>query len=465
MLKRSRQDKARQAAFADLHKEHAVGVYNLALRLTGNREDARDISQEVLLKAYEQLGHEGDLNQRAWLYRVTVNACYDHHRRMKRRPAICGDLEWDPASPVDGYEQSELSERLGSALHQLPPVQRTALILREVHGLPTEEVAQILGVQADSAAVTLSRARNSFRRHFLELTGEQGEKSKRRERQLAGAGSVGAAALVGLHVPSLSLPMVPLPAGLDIGSLVATATTAAAGTAAGLASTGSGAASGVLAKIAALATAKAATVAAGATLAAGSIGVYATVERQHTPAPSPSTQTSLAAPQTSAQTGASAPGPAAQQTPATSASSPALTVGESSAEPPASPAPTETAATVAASPSTSASAAAEAAVPVTSPTAIPSVEPTALPTVTPTVLAAETAQASASAVPSAEATADETSTALPSAEPSPVDNIMPPTPWPSPPDDLWPAPAATTTSPLPAVTPTTQSATPVYLVP
>ena len=167
-------DAAQHAAFADLHREHALGVYNLAVRLVGDREDARDISQDVLLKAFERLGKPGELHQRAWLYRVTVNACYDHLRTLRRRPQA-GDERSELASPVDGFEQSELVRDVEATLRRLPPAQRAALLLREVHGLPTGEVAFALGTTPDSAAVTLSRARKTFRRHFLALQGPAGQ--------------------------------------------------------------------------------------------------------------------------------------------------------------------------------------------------------------------------------------------------------------------------------------------------
>ena len=117
-------------------------MYNLALRLVGNREEAQDISQDVLLKAFERLGEPGELNRRAWLYRVTVNACYDHLRSRRRRPRVADEAP-EPASKVDGYEQAELARSVEATLLRLPPAQRAALLLREVHGLPTGEVACI----------------------------------------------------------------------------------------------------------------------------------------------------------------------------------------------------------------------------------------------------------------------------------------------------------------------------------
>ncbi len=114
-----RQHAAQHAAFEDLHREHAVGIYNLAVRLVGDREDARDISQDVLLKAFERLGKPGELNQRAWLYRVTVNACYDHLRTLRRRPRRA-DGAPEAASGVDGFEQAELVSAVEAALRRLP---------------------------------------------------------------------------------------------------------------------------------------------------------------------------------------------------------------------------------------------------------------------------------------------------------------------------------------------------------
>ena len=112
--------KARREAFAALHQEHASGVFNLALRLLGNREDAQDVSQEVLLKAYEKLADPGELNQRAWLYRVTVNACYDHLRARKRKPAVPWDpeLELDLPPTIDRAELSELRGQIAEAFRE-----------------------------------------------------------------------------------------------------------------------------------------------------------------------------------------------------------------------------------------------------------------------------------------------------------------------------------------------------------
>ncbi len=207
--------RARREAFAALHREHASGVFNLALRMLGNREDAQDVSQDVLLKAYEKLGDPGELNQRAWLHRVTVNACYDHLRARKRKPAVPWDpeLELDLPPTIDRCELAELRGQIAEAIRRVPPAQRAALLLREIHGLHNDEVAYALGVKASSAEVTLVRARTSFRRHFLEISGRgvvDGETSGERRALTAHANLGGLAAAVGL--PALALKSAPLPA-------------------------------------------------------------------------------------------------------------------------------------------------------------------------------------------------------------------------------------------------------------
>lgn len=390
---------ARREAFAALHGEHASGIYNLALRLLGNREDAQDISQDVLLKAFKRLGKPGELNQRAWLYRVTVNACYDHLRARKRRPSVPWEpgFELDLPSTIDRCEQDELRRQVEEAFRRVPPAQRAALLLREIHGLHTHEVAFALGVKTESAEVTLVRARNSFRRHFGEISDRggrwvaSGASDKRRALKTAPhAGSFAIA--VGL--PALALKSVPLPACLDASSLLAKASAVA-----GL---GGGAVAAAVAKITAALTTKVAVVAIGATVVAGSAGGLYTVERsaqvahhrssQQTTASRLSRRASPGVPPrpgrvTVARTQASPAGAASEPVAASSLSaspsaspSPSptpLVVGESggspSSTPSPSPTPTDTAsATPSPTPSSSPTASAS---PAPTPSATPSLGP------------------------------------------------------------------------------------------
>ena len=379
--------KARRDAFAELHREHASGVFNLALRLLGNREDAQDVSQEVLLKAYEKLADPGDLNQRAWLYRVTVNACYDHLRARKRKPAVPWDpeLELDLPPTIDRCELAELRAQITEAFRCVPPAQRAALLLREIHGLHNDEVAYALGVKASSAEVTLVRARTSFRRHFLEISGRGGvvESGTSGERRTLTAHPHlgGLAAAVGL--PIFALKAAPLPASLGLSAVLASASASAG--------VGGGAMAGVLAKVAAGLSTKAAVVAIGATVVAGSAGVYGVERAEHaghrvtvrpaTPSPAVPHVAATARPGRAVAARVSPTGAAA---PAASASSPVpspsvtpLVVGESggsaSGSPSPAPSPTDTAGVMPSPSPSSTESASPSSSPCPSPT--PSVSP------------------------------------------------------------------------------------------
>src|SRR5580693_3173856 len=135
-------------AFDLLMRQHERLVLATALRLTGNMEDAQDISQEVFLRLYKNLGKLQAANALpAWLYRVTVNACHDLRRR---KPAtapeeLAGRLIADSADPQASLTEEERRRVLELGLRMLPEKERAALVLRDLEGLSTEEVARVLG--------------------------------------------------------------------------------------------------------------------------------------------------------------------------------------------------------------------------------------------------------------------------------------------------------------------------------
>jgi RNA polymerase sigma-70 factor, ECF subfamily len=393
-------ERSRDEAFAELHRDHAAGVYNLALRMVGEREDARDISQDVLLKAYARLSEPRELDQSAWLYRVTVNACYDHLRARKRRPQVPLEPGFEPAATIDLYEQSEMRRHLQAALVRVSPVQRAALLLREMYGLRTDEIATALGMRSTSAEVTLSRARKSFRRHFVEVSGASAEAAAPHGADVArpaGASSRAGGVAVGLGLGVLALPSLPLPAGLEASSILA-----AVGRGAG-AGLGGGALAGTLAKIAAALSTKAAVVAIGATVVAGGIGGVYSMEQSAGTGwhGSPAVRSASGAPaerrahvasgairshsavrRIRVAPAAVAPAPAAvaahpSATPTASASPTPLVVGESSSSPTPSATPSQ------------------------SPTPTPSDSPSASPSPSPTPTPGASPSGSPSATPSA----------------------------------------------------------------
>jgi RNA polymerase sigma-70 factor (ECF subfamily) len=154
------------AAFEVLMRQHERLVLVTALRLMGNLPDAQDVSQEVFLKLYRNLGKvDGASRVASWLYRVTVNACRDIQRR-KRPEAPVEFAENLPAGGMDPQQDATQSERqrvLEMSLRTLPEKERAALVLRDLEGLSTEEVARVLGSSEATVRSQISKARVKVR--------------------------------------------------------------------------------------------------------------------------------------------------------------------------------------------------------------------------------------------------------------------------------------------------------------
>ena len=180
-------------AFASLVTDYQTAIYNLAWRLVRDREDARDIAQEVFLKAYRQIPKiEGELHLWAWLYRVTVNACLDHLRAGSRRP-VTTELHQEAvdSGTADGEDQAELARLFAASLAQLSTKQQAALLLKDVHGLPHSDIAATLGISRGSSEVLLFRARRSFRHAFTSMTADVSREPVCRFAEQAAVYSVG----------------------------------------------------------------------------------------------------------------------------------------------------------------------------------------------------------------------------------------------------------------------------------
>jgi len=182
------------AAFAGLHEQYAAGIYSLALRVVRHAPDAEDITQDVLLRAFERLPKDREVLLRPWLYRLTLNRCYDYLRVSARRPLAAPGH--DVVSLHDPYEQSELQSLLEATIGDLTRRQQAALLLKDVHGLSLAEVAACLDLTPGSVEVLLARARRAFRARYEERCAAVGRPLPR-----------SAGGLVGL-------PLLPLPPGL-----------------------------------------------------------------------------------------------------------------------------------------------------------------------------------------------------------------------------------------------------------
>ena len=169
-----------RAAFDELVKATYADTYTLALRLTHNTEDARDVVQEAYLRAYKGLKKfRGDAQFTTWLYRITANCAATHlgkgnrhrHEDLEDQSALADERpEADPEARADA---SLLRDRVSAALAHLPPRLRAVVVLRDVYDLPHEEIAQELGITEAAAKVRLHRARRQLRERLFPMRGEE----------------------------------------------------------------------------------------------------------------------------------------------------------------------------------------------------------------------------------------------------------------------------------------------------
>lgn len=162
-------------AYEKLVLENQKKVYNLALRMVGNEDDAFDMSQEAFIKAYHSiLSFRGECRFSVWLYRLTTNVCLDFLRAEGRRSHVSLSYEDDGDedreleipderfSPETEAERQELREAVNRGLQKLPTDYRTILLLREIDGLSYEEIGQALDLEKGTVKSRIFRARKKL---------------------------------------------------------------------------------------------------------------------------------------------------------------------------------------------------------------------------------------------------------------------------------------------------------------
>jgi RNA polymerase sigma-70 factor, ECF subfamily len=159
-------------AFEELVRRHQHRVFAVASGILRKREDVEDVAQQVFVKAYFSLKR---FDQRAafstWLYKITVNECWDLLRKRKVRPLVYeSDLSEEQARQIEGSERKDtevpdISERLETReqverlLEGMDERDRLMLMLKEVEGFSIEEIAEVLGLNSNTVKVRLFRAR------------------------------------------------------------------------------------------------------------------------------------------------------------------------------------------------------------------------------------------------------------------------------------------------------------------
>lgn len=150
-------------------------IYALAFRVLGREEDARDICQETFLRAFRAMpGFKGQAKFSSWLYRIALNLCRDWMRRKRRQPLVDlpDDVELEDVASAQGPTETiedlvarrRLSEAVGLAMARLPEEQRTAIVLKEYHGLTFQEIADLQGCPLSTVKTRLYQGLTQLRR-------------------------------------------------------------------------------------------------------------------------------------------------------------------------------------------------------------------------------------------------------------------------------------------------------------
>ncbi len=148
------------AAFGELVLRHRDRLWAVALRTTGEREEAADALQEAMVKAYRSAAsYRGDAMVTTWLHRIVVNAALDRLRRRAVRATVPLPDQADLRDPSDPIADRETAMEIEAALAALPPDQRAALVLVDVHGLAVADAAEVLGVPVGTVKSRCSRGR------------------------------------------------------------------------------------------------------------------------------------------------------------------------------------------------------------------------------------------------------------------------------------------------------------------
>src|SRR5437868_6958378 len=152
-------------------------IYALAYRTLGREEDARDVCQETFLRAYRALSRfRGEAKFSSWLYRITLNLCRDWIRRQRRTPVVQlpEDVEVmelpasrEPSEPIENIvARNDLTRAVEKAMAKLPEEQRTAIILKEYHGLTFQEIADLAGCPLSTVKTRLYQGLAVLRREL-----------------------------------------------------------------------------------------------------------------------------------------------------------------------------------------------------------------------------------------------------------------------------------------------------------
>jgi RNA polymerase sigma-70 factor (ECF subfamily) len=174
------------SAVTDLASLYGPRIQQLAFRYLRNWEDAEEVAQDVLLKVYRKIeAFRGDAALSSWIYRITFNTAMSRLRHQRAGKAIelspaegLESQESAPAEPADWsgladdqLMRAQMRDQLVGALTHLPQVYRVPVLLRDIHGLSTEEASAVLKVKPQTLKSRLHRGRLILRKHLGDFAG------------------------------------------------------------------------------------------------------------------------------------------------------------------------------------------------------------------------------------------------------------------------------------------------------
>lgn len=169
-------------AFETLIQSHQKRVYNIALRMTGNPEDAQELAQDAIVRAFTSIGKfRGDSSFSTWLYRITINVCTDFLRKRNRAAVISMEqgpvsnesqqglqIEEESPGPDELAEKKQLKELVRDAIESLSDEHKQVLILRDIMDMSYKEIANMLNVNEGTIKSRINRARAGLKKIIMQ---------------------------------------------------------------------------------------------------------------------------------------------------------------------------------------------------------------------------------------------------------------------------------------------------------
>ncbi|MFV0313919.1 MAG: RNA polymerase sigma factor [Anaerotignum sp.] len=177
------------AAFEELILQHEKMVYNVALRMMNHSEDAKDISQEVFIKAYRNISNFDERSTfSTWIYRITTNTCIDEMRKRKGKQTFSLDNEFegeesswkrevadDADTPEKSLLKKEEKNEILMAMEGVSEEYKMVFILRDIQGLSYEEISDILDLTLGTVKSRISRARKNIKEEIYKIREQNGK--------------------------------------------------------------------------------------------------------------------------------------------------------------------------------------------------------------------------------------------------------------------------------------------------